>query len=177
MNHASQRASFPLSAEETQAPEECLFCLMITPSACYLLKLSPVRSEESLSAPERWEMILHSWWSPASSLPRHRVNHLGEIFSARRDRRTAWHIFNGEFNNLKSARSSMSKKKLERERRVKHWCSSKERRHARTRGSCCFGLRTRWHKVNRTSCEVSIKGQVDPKNKAFYCDPCLSGIT
>lgn len=84
MNHTSQKASFPPSSEETPATKECLFCLMIAPSAQYLLRLSLdhwrrqtllLRGEKSSST--------HSHRSLLSFC--HKVNHLGEIFSARED--------------------------------------------------------------------------------------------
>lgn len=54
MNHTSQGALFSPSVEKTQTPEECLFCLTITPSARCLVKLSQVHLRRH-TPPESWE--------------------------------------------------------------------------------------------------------------------------
>lgn len=73
----------------------------------------PGSLEKTDSAPERWEIILHSQPSLAALF-------LSQSESLRRDilsegRRAAGLVWMGEFNNLKSARSLMSKTEWKRD--------------------------------------------------------------
>lgn len=109
MSHTSQRALFSPTAEKTPAAKECLFYLMITPSARHSLKQSQVQVRRQTLLPRGEKWYLHSHRSLAALfLPRSEP--LGrDILSETRERHSVTHL-NGGFNNLKPARSSIGKK-------------------------------------------------------------------
>lgn len=109
MSHTSQRALFSPSAEKTQAAKEYLFYLMITPSARHSLKQSQLHVRRQTLLPRGEKSYLHSR-RPLAALFLPRSESLGrDILSETRERHSVTHP-NGGFNNLKPARSSISKK-------------------------------------------------------------------
>lgn len=109
MSHTSQRALFSPSAEKTQAAKEYLFYLMITPSARHSLKQSQLHVRRQTLLPRGEKSYLHSR-RPLAALFLPRSESLGrDILRETRERHSVTHP-NGGFNNLKPARSSISKK-------------------------------------------------------------------
>lgn len=109
MSHASQRALFSPPVETTQAPKECLFLLNDHTICSVFTQSVPGSLEETDSAPERWEITLHSHWSLVAPFLSQSESLRRDILSESKQTRSVTHL-NGEFNNLKPARSSMSKK-------------------------------------------------------------------
>ncbi len=122
MTHITEGLVFSVCRENTST--KGVFVLLNDHTICSVFTQTvPGSLGETDSTPERWEMILHSHRSLVAPFLSQSESLRRDILSETRQTHSMAYL-NGEFNNLKPTRSSMSKKAWKKDLFMKYWCSS-----------------------------------------------------
>lgn len=123
-SHITQDLVISICRENTRSKKSVCFAGPDHTICSVFTQTVPGSVEETASAPERWEIILHSHWSLVALFLSQSESLRWDILSEMRKTHSMVHL-NGEFNNLQPARSSMSKNAWKKDLCMKYWCSSR----------------------------------------------------